>query len=239
MTRCGAGAARESTGDFMIRLVVPSYIFGSMSSTALRSPSIEISICSSVDGAAEQEAAGVAVQVDAEHVLAVGREGVHHRHAAARAERRAVDALQLRGGLGHAVVRLAGLGVADRRAPARRPGRRRAGSSPSAPARRSARRRRCRSPWLMVSAGSSAVTSMSSASRSLTARAYSARFSRRKLREPGCGARSASASMRVSKAAAMSASRCPPGAWRRPAASCLARSLRIIFSASSRRRRAA
>ena len=61
---------------------------------------------------AEQEAVGVAVQVDAEDVVAVGREGVHHRDAAAGAERRAVDALQLRGGLRHAVVRLARLGVA-------------------------------------------------------------------------------------------------------------------------------
>ena len=39
----------------------------------------------------------------------------------------------------------------------------------------------------MVSAGSSAVTSMSSASRSFTARAYSARLRRWKLREPGAG----------------------------------------------------
>ena len=48
----------------------------------------------------------------------------------------------------------------------------------------------------MVSAGSSAVTSMSRASRSLTARAYSARLRRWKLRDPGTGVRAASASIR-------------------------------------------
>ena len=95
---------------------------------------------------AEQEAVGVAVQVDAEDVVAVGREGVHHRDAAAGAERRAVDALQLRGGLRHAVVRLARPRRRGRPAPVPPPCWRRAGSSPSAPARRSARRRRCRSP---------------------------------------------------------------------------------------------
>ena len=43
-------------------------------------------------------------------------------------------------------------------------------------------------PWLMVSGGSSALTSTSSASRSLTARAYSTRLSRWNGRRPGFGA---------------------------------------------------
>ena len=50
VTRC-APAGTWIAGDFTLRLVVPSYIFGSMASSARRSPSIEISICSSVDGA--------------------------------------------------------------------------------------------------------------------------------------------------------------------------------------------
>ena len=65
---------------------------------------------------AEQHAAGVAVQFDLEHVVAVGREVVRRRHAAARAERRALDAAQLRRRLRHAIVGLAGrrLGIANR-----------------------------------------------------------------------------------------------------------------------------
>ncbi len=66
--------------------------------------------------AAEQEAVGVAVQLDAQDVVAVGGEGVGDRNAAARAERRAVDAAQLRRGLGDAVMRFGRLrvGIADR-----------------------------------------------------------------------------------------------------------------------------
>ena len=86
----------------------------------------------------------------------------------------------------------------------------------------------------MVSAGSSAVTSMSSASRSFTARAYSARLRRWKLREPGAGVRAASASMRVSNAAAMSSSAVPSGRLAPAGGIIFARSLRIIFSDSSR-----
>jgi hypothetical protein len=65
---------------------------------------------------AEQEPVGVAMQIHPEDVVAVGRKRMHHREAAARPERRAVGARELRGGLGHAVVRLArgGVGIADR-----------------------------------------------------------------------------------------------------------------------------
>ena len=66
--------------------------------------------------AAEEEAVGVAVELDAELVVAVGGKRVHDGDAAARPERRAIDAAQLRRRLRHAVVRFTGLGVriADR-----------------------------------------------------------------------------------------------------------------------------
>ena len=51
--------------------------------------------------AAEQVAGRSHVQHDLEHVVAVGREHVQHRHAAARAERRAFDVAHLRRGARH------------------------------------------------------------------------------------------------------------------------------------------
>ena len=67
--------------------------------------------------AAEEEAVGVAVELDAELVVAVGGKRVHDGNAAARPERRAIDASQLRRRFRHAVVRFSGLGVriADRK----------------------------------------------------------------------------------------------------------------------------
>ena len=93
-----------------------SVMRGLTSSSAARSPSIETSICSPCVGPPKRKPHGVAVQLHPEGVVAVGREGVHDRDAAAGAERRAVDARHLRGGLRHAVERLGGLrlGVADR-----------------------------------------------------------------------------------------------------------------------------
>ena len=86
-------------------------------------------------------------------------------------------------------------------------------------------------PWLMESGGSSPLTSMSSASRSFTARAYSTRLSRWNGRRPGLGVTGAAVSMRVSSAAASASSVCSSGR-RAPGGGIMpARSLRIIFSA--------
>ena len=65
---------------------------------------------------AEEKPVGVAVQIEAEHVVAVGGKRVNDGEPAARAERRAVDAPQLRLRLRHAVVRLARrrVGIANR-----------------------------------------------------------------------------------------------------------------------------
>ena len=66
-------------------------------------------------GPAEEEPVGVAVQLEAEDVVAVRGKHVHDGDAAARAERRAVHARQLRRRLRHAVARLGrlGVGIAD------------------------------------------------------------------------------------------------------------------------------
>ncbi len=67
-------------------------------------------------GVAEQHAEGLGEEIHAEGVVAIGRERVHDRDAAAGAERRAVDAGQLRGRLRQRVGGLAGraVGIADR-----------------------------------------------------------------------------------------------------------------------------
>ena len=88
-----------------------------MSSSATRSPLIDRSICSlRLAHAAEQLAGRRAVQHDAERVVAVGREGVVEREAAARAPRRAVDVPHLRLGARHldGELRRARVAVADR-----------------------------------------------------------------------------------------------------------------------------
>ena len=86
-------------------------------------------------------------------------------------------------------------------------------------------------PLTMVSAGSSAVTSTSRLNSSLTARAYSARFSRWKVRPPGCGERVAAASICCSNATAMSMSPVPSGRLDPAGGIMPTRSLRMIFSA--------
>ena len=68
-----------------------------------------------LDRAAEQLAGRDRVQLHAEAVVAVRRERVHRRDAAARAERRAFDVMHLRAGARHLVgeLRRAGLRIAD------------------------------------------------------------------------------------------------------------------------------
>ena len=86
-------------------------------------------------------------------------------------------------------------------------------------------------PWLMVSGGSSAETSTSTSSRSFTARAYSARLSRWKGRQPGFGLTAANSSSRASRACTRPSS-APSGGRFAPAGGIIpARSLRTIFSA--------
>ena len=85
-------------------------------------------------------------------------------------------------------------------------------------------------PSLIVSGGRYADTSTSMASRSRTARAYSARFNRCDGREPGLGWRAAARSMRVSnpsirEAMADGSGRLAPAGGIMPALS-----FRIIFS---------
>ena len=128
--------------------------------------------------AAEKHAARVAVQVHAEDVVAVGRKRVHDREPAARAERRAVDAAQLRRSLGDLVVGFARgrFGIAERQHGD-------LAGRPQIARRATSARTICESamlskPSLMVSAGSRAEASTSTPSRSLTARAYSARLRR-------------------------------------------------------------
>ena len=72
-----------------------------------------------LDRAAEQLAGRDRVQLHAEAVFAVRREGVHRRDAAARAERRALDVLHLRAGARHLVGELRRRRPSDRRPPAR------------------------------------------------------------------------------------------------------------------------
>ncbi len=85
-------------------------------------------------------------------------------------------------------------------------------------------------PSLMVSAGSRAVTSISSDTRSLTACAYSARFRRWNGRHPGFGSRAAARSIVVSSAWTNASTRDASGR-RAPAGGIMpSRSLRMIFS---------
>ena len=87
-------------------------------SSALRSPLIDTSICSPCDGGAEQIAGGPAVQQHLEDVLAVGREDVDDRDAAARADRRAGHVAHLRAVARQLVDGRAGrrVAIADREA---------------------------------------------------------------------------------------------------------------------------
>ena len=204
-----------------------------MSSSALRSPSTEISTCSPASGPPNRNAA---------RRCRAARPGTRSRRrpgtcactddAAARAERRALDARQLRRGLRHAVVAsrsaaASGSPIASAVTLARgaqvafhqrRRERLRVGDVVEAVAdgvgRQQRRRRRCRAP-----------------SRSLTARAYSARFRRWNGREPGIGIdarrrdRCASRAPRPARRAVGRSGRRAPGGGIMPA-----RSLRIIFS---------
>ena len=134
---------------------------------------------------AEQEAAGVAVQLEPQAVVAVGRERVHDRVAAAGAERRAVDAIHLRRRLRHAVAAPRPIPLRGRRWPAPSPCSPRAGSASISVGENICESATLSNPALIVSAGSRPETSMSSASRSCTARWYSARFRRWNTRPPG------------------------------------------------------
>src|SRR5262245_20036333 len=88
-------------------------------------------------------------------------------------------------------------------------------------------------PWLIVSGGRYAVTSMSTSSRSLTDCAYSARVSRWNGRHPGLGFDAAQRSMRLSSAVRSACSVASSGR-RAPAGGIMfSRSLRMMCSAIS------
>ena len=76
---------------------------GLISSTATRSPSIDTSSSSPRTVLPNSWPVGIECNCMRNDVLAVGREGVHHRDAAARAERRALDVAHLRAGARHLV----------------------------------------------------------------------------------------------------------------------------------------
>ena len=184
-------------------------------------------------GVAEQDAERLGEEVEPEHVVAVGREGVQHREAAARAERRAVGAGQLRRRLRQAVGGLAGraVGVAhgQRRDPAggaqvafeqrRREGLR-VGDVVEAVAdgvgRQQRRRRRRRRPAGRARRGRTRRGSAAGTAAS-----------------PGLGLTAANSSIRASSACS-SPSSAPSAGRLAPAGGIIpARSLRTIFSAVS------
>ena len=205
-----------------------------MSSSAARSPLIEISSCSlRLATLPNSSPDRRAVQHDAERVLAVGRERVHDRDAAARAPRRAFDVVHLRLGARHLVGRLGRAGVAIAERDASRSSTPRAGSPRAASARRPARRRCCRSRR----SSCRAAGTRSRRRRDRAARGSSAR-TRRDSGAGTSGGRDSGAAPPRCRAA----SRAPPRASstlrasgrRAPGGGIMpARSLRIIFSATS------
>ena len=170
---------------------------------------------------AEEHAERLGEEVEPERVLAVGRERVHHRDAAAGAERRALGARELRGGLRQAVGGLAGraVGIAN--------GQRGHLAGRPQVALHQRRRERLR-VGDVVEAVADRVGRQQRAPRRRRRQAgparrapYSARFSRWNGRQPGFGFTAACSSMRASSAAISSSSAAVGGPLRRrPAASC-------------------
>ena len=202
-----------------------------MVSTAARSPLIDTSICSPRVGAAEQIAGRAAVQQHLEDVLAVGREDVHDRDAAARAHRRAAHvphlravAWQLVDRRGRRRVAIADRQTADRAA-------RRAGSLPSPPADNPCSSEMLSKPCASVSGGSYAVdVDVEPEQLAHRAGVLGAIQPLRGTRTRDWDSSAAARSMRVSSAAASAVSARRSGRFAPAGGIIPARSLRIIFS---------
>ena len=183
-------------------------------------------------GAAVQLSGRNAVEHHAEGVLAVCRKDVHHGRAATSANWRARHVPQLRRGARHFVDHAGWRrrGVANRVAAD-------LGRRTQIPFKHRRRKRLHVGDVVeavqMVSGGSSADTSTSMPSSPSIAAAYSARLKRWKGRRPGFGRTAATRSIRVSIDEANAVSVASSGRLAPAGGIMPARSLRIIFSASS------